>query len=303
MNQRTALVTGASTGIGAATARGLAARGYYVFAGVRNEADANGIKGERIEPVTLDVTDAAGIAKARERVLAQTGGRLDALVNNAGIVVFAPLEFVPLDQLREQFEVNVFGPVAVIQAFLPALRAARGRIVNIGSISGRFVSPFGAPYSGSKFALRAFNDALRYELHPFGIEVSLVSPGAVATPIWAKSQARAQALLDAMPPQATELYGTMLKALGASSRGAPKRASDPALVVDAVVRALWDPKPRAEYIVGRDAQVMAVLAALPAKLRERLVRDRLAKAEKAMLANEAAAPPPAAPPQQAQPQS
>ena len=285
MNERTALVTGASTGIGAATARGLAARGYTVFAGVRREEDANAIKAERVEPVILDVTDTASIAAARDRVLAQTNGRLDALVNNAGIVVYSPLEFVPLDTFREQFEVNVVGPLAMAQAFLPALREARGRIINIGSISGRFVAPFGGPYSASKFALRALNDVLRLELHPFGIEVSLIAPGAVATPIWAKSSARAQALIAQQPPRAMELYGRAMRALGASMRGTPKAAADPEAVVDAVVRALWAPRPRAEYIVGRDAQIFAVIASLPARVRERIVRRFMEKAEKALDAN------------------
>src|SRR5688500_9161604 len=181
------VITGASTGIGRACAIDLDGRGFRVFAGVRKDEDGERLRSERpsIEPLRIDVTDAGEIAAARDRVGEEVGERgLAGLVNNAGIAVPGPLEHLPLDEIRRQLEVNVLGQIAVTQAFLPLLRTARGRIVNIGSIGGRVALPLLGPYAGSKHAMEGISDSLRRELRPWGIEVSLVRPGPIATEIW-----------------------------------------------------------------------------------------------------------------------
>jgi NAD(P)-dependent dehydrogenase (short-subunit alcohol dehydrogenase family) len=272
---RTALVTGASTGIGEACARRLDAMGWRVFAGVRREADAEALRrgaSPRLVPVRLDVTDAAQVGAAAGAVAAAVGDAgLDALVNNAGIVVAGPLECLPLAEVRAQLEVNVVGVVAVTQACLPLLRRARGRIVNIGSISGRSAAPFIGAYSASKFALEALTDALRVELAPWGIEVAVIEPGAIATPIWAKSEALAERNLAAAGPGAGALYGAAMAAMRRVVGDAARRAAPADRVADAVAHALTARRPRTRYLVGADARLQAALARLlPDRLRDRL---------------------------------
>src|SRR2546427_671557 len=181
------VVTGASSGIGAAIARDLAARGFRVFGTVRREQDGAPLEAAHVVPVLMDVTDTASVARARDEVTrALAGAPLAALVNNAGIPSAGPLELVPLDQLRHVLEVNLVGAVAVTQAFLPLLKAARGRIVNISSAAGRGCLPFLGPYAASKFALEGASDSLRRELLPFGVRVIVVQPGSVQSRIWEK---------------------------------------------------------------------------------------------------------------------
>jgi NAD(P)-dependent dehydrogenase (short-subunit alcohol dehydrogenase family) len=211
----------------------------------------------------LDIVDGMSIASAGETIRKIVGERgLDGLVNNAGINVPGVLEFVPMDDLRQQFEVNVFGHVAVTQQFLPLLRASSGRIVNMSSIGGRSAAPFLGPYSMSKFALEAYSDALRRELSPWGIEVSCVEPGAIATPIWQKSlDARAEAQA-AAPPRARELYGPGLDAMRRYGERASREALPPEAVARVVYRALTAPKPRTRYFVGRRAKISDMLTRL-----------------------------------------
>ena len=215
------------------------------------------------EELILDVTDAGQIREAAAGI-----EELHGLVNNAGIAIAAPLEFLPPDELRRQLEVNVIGQLAVTQAFLPALRRGRGRIVNIGSIAGRSALPFLGAYAASKFALEAITDSLRVELAPFGIEVSVVEPGTIATPIWSKPQRNAEA----MPPEARELYGARTEAFRAA---AAKRSSGgvPADEVAKVVEhALTASRPRTRYLVGPDAKRRALLQKLPDRARDRILR-------------------------------
>jgi NAD(P)-dependent dehydrogenase (short-subunit alcohol dehydrogenase family) len=258
------LISGASTGIGRACALELAEKGFTVYAGVRRPESGEALQAAsagRVVPVLLDVTDTASIARAVECVVEANGERtLSALVNNAGIVVAGPLEYLPLDALRAQFEANVFGTVALTQACLPLLRAGRGRIVNMSSISGRFASPLLGPYAASKFALEALSDSLRRELAPWGIPVSIVEPGKVATPIWEKSAAAAGAMLEGFPAEANAAYGAAVE----HARRRARRASQtgiPAEAVAAVVHAaLTAPRPRTRYLVGRDARIGALMA-------------------------------------------
>lgn len=299
-----ALVTGASTGIGRATALRLAASGWTVLAGVRTEqaaqellaaapraeASVEGAPGgaglaagdsaarARLIPLTLDVTDERQVAGAAARVdteAARPGvsarGGLDGLVNNAGIGVGGPLELVSTEDLRRQFEVNVFAQMSVTRALLPALRRAHGRIVFVSSVGGRVAMAFTAPYAASKHAIEALADALRVELSSSGVRVALVEPGSVATPIWDKSRAQAEQVT--IPAELLPQYGNVPAAMGRVLEQTARRGIPPAQVADAIERALSAPRMRARYVVGADAKAMlAVRRLLPD-----LVFDRVAK--------------------------
>lgn len=274
--ERTVLVTGASSGIGEACVRHLDSLGFRVLAGFRDEAAGARLRAisPRVHPLRLDVADAGSIGDAGDAVAdALDGGPLAGLVNNAGIAVAAPLEFVPIDALRRQLEVNVVGQVAVTQAMLPLLRRGRGRVVFMGSISGRFASPFLGPYAASKFALEAIADALRLELRPWGMHVAIVEPGVIATPIWRKSLASALELADRMSPRAAELYGAALR--GVEERVRTIGGIPPERVARVVAHALTARRPRARYLVGADARVGVALNALPTRLRDSLVARRM----------------------------
>src|SRR3954463_9425555 len=210
MASGTVLVTGASTGIGEATVVHLKALGFDAVGAVRKDDDAERLEARGVRTVRIDVTDADQIAAARDELgdIALAG-----LVNNAGIAVAAPLEFLPVDRLRQQLEINLIGQMAVTQAFLPALRRARGRIVMVSSIGGRVALPLVSPYNASKFALEAISDSLRRELRPHGVDVIVIEPGGVKTPIWGKGNATADEIQEGMPPEAERLYGAMVAAL------------------------------------------------------------------------------------------
>jgi len=256
---RTALVTGASSGIGAACTLRVVSGGWRVFAGVRRAGDAP----RSAEEVLLDVTNAEDIRAAAERI-----GGLDALVNNAGIAIAMPLEFIPIDELRRQLDVNVTGQIAVTQAFLPHLRRSRGRIVFVGSIAGRSALPFLGAYAASKHALEAIADTLRIELRPFGIQVSLVEPGTIRTPIWTKSAELADSLVKGAPPQLRALYGERIEALRrvAAERGTKGASAD--AVARVVEEALTHGRPRTRKLVGRDAKLRSGVERLPDRLRD-----------------------------------
>jgi NAD(P)-dependent dehydrogenase (short-subunit alcohol dehydrogenase family) len=226
----------------------------------------------------LDVTDAEQIAAAVETVepvVANAG--LAGLVNNAGIARGGPLEFLPTDELRRQLEINVVAQVAVTQAFLPLLRQGRGRVVNMGSVAGRSTVPFLGPYQASKYALEALTDVLRMELLPWGIEVAIIEPGNVATPIWEKSIAVANEARGRFPPQAEELYGKGMDAIrtGAALAGSNGISTD--AVVTAVEHALTADKPKTRYLVGRQARIRALVQLLPDRLRDRLILWQLSR--------------------------
>jgi NAD(P)-dependent dehydrogenase (short-subunit alcohol dehydrogenase family) len=268
-----ALITGASTGIGRASALRLAASGWTVLAGVRDQAVGERLAGEadggRVIPLILDVTDAEQIDAARGRVdeesaqagISSTGG-LDALINNAGIGIGGPLELVSGEDLRRQFDVNVFAQIAVTQAMLPALRRSRtprgtgGRIVFISSIGGRVAMAFTAPYAASKHAVEAFGDALRVELHSSHIQVALIEPGSVATPIWDKSRVESERV--SVPPELQEQYGHVPAAMDKVLEDTARRGVAPELVAETIERALTAKRMKARYVVGRDAKAMLV---------------------------------------------
>lgn len=266
----TVLITGASSGIGEATATHLAKLGFGVVGAVRKDEDAERLRAAGLRAVKLDVTDSESIAAARAEL---DDAPLAALVNNAGIAVAAPIEFIPLEQLRHQLEINLVGQVAVIQSFLPALRAGRGRIVNVSSIGGRVALPLVGAYNMSKFALEAMSDSLRREVRAHGVNVIVIEPGGVKTPIWRKGNELAEQLQAGMPPEAERLYGPLVEALRAETvKIATERGIEPAEVAETIATALTAKRPRARYLVGRDAKLRAPMAAvLPDRVMDRLI--------------------------------
>lgn len=271
------VITGASSGIGEACALYLDELGYRVFAGVRRLSDGEALKAKasaRLTPVLLDVTDLASIDRAAETVKAAVGSAgLAGLVNNAGIAVGGPLEVVPLADLRKQFEVNVIGQVAVTQALLPLLRQGRGRIVNMGSIAGRATMPFMGPYSASKFSLEALTDAMRMELRPWGIHVSIVEPGAIASRIWDKAGHAADQMEAAASAEAKAHYGEAVARVREVVARAAQRAIPARVVAEAVAHALSAARPKTRYLVGLDARFRAMLAAwLPDRVQDWLLK-------------------------------
>ncbi|MCW5875371.1 MAG: SDR family oxidoreductase [Anaerolineales bacterium] len=254
MKDKNALITGASTGIGEACALYLAERGWRVFAGVRKPADAKRLEAaaEGIRAVTVDVTKPVQIAAAVKVVQKQVGrAGLQGLVNNAGVVVGGPLEFLPLDELRFQHEVNFLGQIAVTQAFLPLLRQGQGRVVNMSSISGRVTTPFLGPYSTSKFALEAFSDGLRRELRPWGLHVASILPGPIATPLWDKSLDMAETMSAKLPKQAEALYGKAMRRRVNTTARLGMHGVPPEAVARDVLHALSAARPRIRYAPGR----------------------------------------------------
>ena len=272
-----ALITGASTGIGRATALRLARAGWSVLAGVRDPGAGERLLAEappgRLTAIALEVTDAGQIAAAAEHVRshgARAGGGLDALVNNAGIGVGGPVELLGDDDLRRQFDVNVFGQIAVTRALLPALRSAGGRIVFVSSIGGRVAMAYTAPYAASKHAIEAFADAMRVELSSSNIQVALIEPGSVATPIWDKGRGEAEGLQ--IPAELQAQYGGVPAALAKALADTAGRGVPAELVAETIERALTARRMRARYLVGRDARAMLFAKRLlPDRLFDRLV--------------------------------
>jgi NAD(P)-dependent dehydrogenase (short-subunit alcohol dehydrogenase family) len=262
---RSVLITGTSTGIGAACALHLDRLGWRVFAGVRREEDGLRLResaSSRLEWLLLDVTSAPQIAAATAQVAATTGGVLHGLVNNAGTAIGGPLEYLPIQDLRRQLEVNVVGLMAVTQAFLPLLRRGRGRIVNVGSVAGRVTTPMLGPYCASKHAVVALSDALRMELRPAGIAVVLVEPGPVRTPIWDKGERALRSAEARYSPEALERYRVLLAAFGRLIRSASRRGVAPERVAAVVAQALTARRPRHRCTVGWDARFRLALHTL-----------------------------------------
>lgn len=272
---RCVLVTGASSGLGFRLSGHLAARGWRVFAGVRraeDEARVRALHPAGILPVRLDVTDPGSIAAAARFIEAEVAGRgLDALVNNAGIAVAGPVEGVGPEDWRRQFDVNVVGPVATTQAMLPLLRAARGRIVMVSSVSGLLAYPLLGPYAASKHALEALSDSLRRELAGEAIAVVLVEPGEAATAIWEKAAIDAERRRDAWPPAIRERYAARVDRLLRHARRAATAAPDGGDACLAIARALDAARPPARILAGRGSRLGWLLSHLPARWVDRLV--------------------------------
>jgi NAD(P)-dependent dehydrogenase (short-subunit alcohol dehydrogenase family) len=270
------LITGASTGIGRATALRLDAAGWRVFAGVRKQEDAAALReagSGRLTPLILDITDPGQIAAAAARVEAEAEAGLDGLVNNAGVAIPGPLETLAIDDFRHQIEVNMTGHVAVTQALLPAIRGARGRIVFISSIGGRVALPLTGAYHAAKFGIEAVGDVFRQELRPWGISVSIVEPGSIDTPIWERGERTADEIGTV---ERETLYGKAVEGYRKAIRETAERGIPPEKAAKAIEHALTSGRPRARYLVGAEAKVAARAKLLiPTRIFDRIVARKM----------------------------
>jgi NAD(P)-dependent dehydrogenase (short-subunit alcohol dehydrogenase family) len=274
------MITGASTGIGAACALEFDRRGYRVFAGVRSEAAGQALQAQasaRLTPVQIDVTDGGAIAAAAGSVAqAVSAAGIVGLVNNAGVAVPGPIEILPLDALRQQLEVNVIGVVAVTQAFLPLVRKAQGRVVNISSVNGAYSPPYLGAYAASKFALEALTDSLRVELRTWSIPVSLVEPGPIDTPIWSKSTQWADELAAPAAPELLALYAAEIATVRNTMERVARKAAPVRCAVEAVVHAITAKRPKTRYYLGCDVRFMSrSFRLLPDRLRDWMTRKMM----------------------------
>jgi NAD(P)-dependent dehydrogenase (short-subunit alcohol dehydrogenase family) len=252
------------------------AEGWRVFASVSREEDALALReaaSERLAPLMLDVTDEDQIAAAARQVADVVGeSGLDGLVNNAGIAVMSPLETIPLDDLRQQIEVNLISQIAVTQAMLPLVRKAVGRIVFLSSIGGRMAMPFGAPYHASKYGIEAVTDCLRQELRPWKIDVVAIEPGSIDTPIWERGEGIADEVATRAPAAQEALYGEKIERFRGAVRRTAERGISPEKVAGAIEHALTARRPRTRYLVGVDARGQALLSRLlPDRVMDRIV--------------------------------
>jgi NAD(P)-dependent dehydrogenase (short-subunit alcohol dehydrogenase family) len=275
-DNKSVLVTGCSTGLGRSVALDLAARGWRVFAGIRKASDAKTLRKEatgELTPLILDVAQLDSVEAATAAVAEATGGTLDALVNNAGVYLGGPLELMRPEEIDQTFAVNVQGLLYLTRACLPLLRAGRGRIVNISSISGLVAMPGVSVYAGSKHAVEAITDSLRVELRPFGVKVIAVEPGGIKTPIWEKGAARDAAAQQSADRATRELYAPLLRLLeklNARPSGLP-----PEDVAGVVIDALETARPKNRYLVGNDAKALSLLGRLPDSLRDRAITKKI----------------------------
>ena len=268
------VVTGASTGIGAATARELARKGFHVLAGVRREVDTDALRGlsiegiGSIEPRILDITVESDVAAIADRVARDPLHRpLRALVNNAGIAINAPVETLPMAEWRRQFEVNLFGHIAITQALLPALLSSSGTVVNISSVGGKVVLPTYGAYAGSKFALEAVSDALRREVAELGIKVVVIEPGAVKTEMAERGVATAEGLKVNMTAAQLARYGDLTAAIAAQARSFNDIGVSAEHAAKVIAKAATASHPRTRYTIGRDAAILVRIS--------RVVSDRV----------------------------
>lgn len=272
----TVVITGASSGMGRACAVRLSESGFSVFAGVRKRGDADRIRGlgiPKLQPVLLDITDPNSISAAVETVGHQVGTTgLYALVNNAGIGVTAPVEAVPLDDLRRQFEVNVFGQVAVTKAFLPSIRAAKGRIINVGSVGGKLSIPFGGLLCASKSALELLNDSLRMELASSDVQVILVAPGSIRTEAAEKLVTESETMISKFSADSKSRYEAAYRSFVKKFREEESKGVGPEVMAETVLRALTISRPKTRYPVGPKSRVLPFLSSvLPPRVLDRLL--------------------------------
>ena len=260
------VVTGASTGMGAATARELARRGFHVLAGVRRDIDADALRGDGIEPHILDITVESDVAIAERVENDPHGLPLRALINNAGIAINAPVEALPIAEWRRQFEVNLFGHIAMIQALMPSLLRSSGTVVNISSIGGKVALPTYSAYAGSKFAMEALSDSMRREVSRSGVDVVVVEPGAVKTAMAERGVATADRLKDGMTADQRERYGDLIDAMSSLARSFDKDGVSAERAAKVIAKAATASRPRTRYTIGRDAALLARLS--------RVVSDR-----------------------------
>jgi NAD(P)-dependent dehydrogenase (short-subunit alcohol dehydrogenase family) len=268
MTRGTIFVTGASTGIGLATALRLAAAGYDVIPGLRRDAPLP----EPVKaPVLIDLADPDSIGPACKEVLSRADGNLVGIVNNAGMSVGGVFEGLSIEDWRRQFEVNFFGHVAITQNLLPALVATHGRVVTVGSIGGRMSLPYLGPYTASKFAVRAWMDSLRAELKPQGVRAVLIEPGAIATPLWEKGTSDAMGRLDSLPDELKVRYERWVSGALKAAKLSERHAIPPERCAKAIEHALTSRRPKGRYLVGPDAHLQAVIAASPTRVLDGII--------------------------------
>ena len=272
------VITGASTGIGAATAREMARRGFHVLAGVRRERDADGIRAANVEPLILDITHPEHVRALAERVRNDPYHRpLRAVVNNAAVQANVPVEAFAIDRWRDMFEVNLFGHVAVTQALLPFLIGSRGRVVNISSVGGKIAMATYGPYAGTKFALEAVSDSLRREVGPLGVEVVVIEPGAVRTEMLGTVIASVRDTVAAMTAEQRRRYGGLVRAVSAQAEASTKSGLPAPAAAAVIAKAITAPKPRTRYTVGREAALLSVARLLPDRLLDRILAAALGR--------------------------
>jgi NAD(P)-dependent dehydrogenase (short-subunit alcohol dehydrogenase family) len=274
--QEIVIITGASSGIGEATARELARRGFHVLAGIRRDQDADAIRGLNIEPLILDITNPDHIRALADRVHGDPQGRaVRALMNNAGMGVNAPVEVFALGQWRHLFEVNFFGHIAVTQTLLPALIRSKGRVINISSVGGKIAMATYGPYASTKFALEAVSDSLRREIAPLGVQVVVVEPAAVRTKIGDRAIARAQEVASTMTPEQSERYGRLVEAITAQAASAMESGLSADAAAKVIAQAVTARKPRTRYTIGRQAALLPLLTTLPDRMLDRILAAAL----------------------------
>jgi len=272
------LITGSTSGIGLALAQSLSEK-YKILAGYRKDSDLVKLNSPNIIPIKLDVTssnDLANLKSCLEKHVSSTNP-LQAVINNAGIVMGGPVEFFDISNVKNVFDVNVWGALNVTQITLPYLRKSNGRIINISSISGRTVTPFLSPYNASKYSLEVFSDALRMELLNTKIKVVLIEPGSIETPIWEKSLSTSRDQEKNLPSEAQKYYGQSLKSFKLLADYLSKKSSKVELVVDKVKLALDVKNPKPRYLVGLDAKISSLLNYLPTNFRDRLIWNQIHK--------------------------
>lgn len=259
---RNILITGASTGIGRSIAIDLARGGDQVIGTVRNQKDADALLAATpsgalpIRSLILDVTDGASVLRAAEELSNQLqGAGLHGLINNAGVAIAAPLEYIPIEDFQLQMEINLVGLLRTTQAFLPMVKKVRGRVINISSVAGRLAFPLAGPYHSSKHALEGLSDIMRLEFRRYGIEVVVIQPGAIRTPIWDTAEKKASEIGKKLSPQALKDYDKLIHQVRKASAKAGEEGDDPQLCADVVRTALNAPRPRTRYIVGRNAKI------------------------------------------------
>jgi NAD(P)-dependent dehydrogenase (short-subunit alcohol dehydrogenase family) len=269
------LITGAASGIGLGCALYLDELGYKVFAGVRREDEAMELKqkaSNRLAVIKLDVTDNFSITDAFIQIQAQTGQHgLWALINNAGVSSNGPLEFYPLEEVRRIFEVNLFGLMAVTQAFLPLLRTGKGRIINISSVSAMMAFPFSGPYCASKYGVEVFSNSLRMELTPWSIPVSVIEPASISSGMWSKSRQSTETILYGLPEKGKEYYGAALIRLNELNSGQGSNTDSPLRIAKLVSGILMSRKPRRMYREGKAAGFLRIMQLLPSVFRDKML--------------------------------
>lgn len=282
---KTVLITGASSGIGEAIALYLDKAGWKVFAGVRHVEDGLALQAKatrQLQPVLLDVTNPVLIKEAVAKI--ETGseeGGLTALINNAGINHNGPLEFTSLEDFRQVLEVNLIGQLAVIQFCLPLLRRAKGRIINISSVSAMMAFPFGGAYGASKYALESLSKTLQIELIPWAIPVVIIEPSSISSKLTGKSIVALEKLLQTLPVEAGEYYGLYLQGIAKAMNQPQTANTSPEKVAEQVFKILMVKKPKSLYRVGKGVKLLQVLKLLPEKWKGRLLLRQLKKLAKA----------------------